>query len=91
MSRVDMGYALALWKFCLALDAIIRYANRIPDIIATKAYMDETNSAGRGREWLAKRQSMWEAMDTAGLQVAKHTCIEIKVENSCTKKHPLQD
>ena len=55
---VDMGNALAPWIFCLALDPIVRYPNRIPRVINMKAYMDDTNITGRGRQWLLKTQAM---------------------------------
>ena len=41
---VDMGNALAPWIFCLALDPLVRYANRVPGVIAMKAYMDDTKA-----------------------------------------------
>ena len=58
---LDMGNALAPWIFCLALDPIVRYSNRVPDVISMKAYMDDTNTAGIGHKWLQQTQSMWEA------------------------------
>ena len=75
---VDMGNALAPWIFCLALDPLIRYANKVPGVISMKAYMDDTNTACHGTEAIMRIQSMWDIMGEAGLIVAKHTCIEVK-------------
>ena len=79
---VDMGNALAPWIFCLALDPIVRYSNRIPRVINMKAYMDDTNTTGKGRQWLLRTQAMWEAMYNAGLHIAKHTCMNIKIDGT---------
>ena len=72
-----MGNALAPWIFCLAIDPIVRYANRIPGVIKMNAYMDDTNTAGKGKAWLKQMQTVWEIMKPAGLIIAKHNCIEI--------------
>ena len=74
---LDIGNALAPWIFCLALDPIVRYSNRVPDVISMKAYMEDTNTAGIGHKWLQQTQSMWEAIGSMGLIIAKHTCIKI--------------
>ena len=75
---VDMGNALAPWIFCIALDPLIRYANRIPDVVAMRAYMDDTNTATIGTQAIKRTQAMWEIMGEAGLIVAKHTCIKVE-------------
>ena len=75
---VDMGNALAPWIFCLALDPLIRYANRIPDVVAMRAYMDDTNTSSIGIQAIKRTQAMWEIMGEAGLIVAKHTCIKVE-------------
>ena len=81
---VDMGNALAPWIFCLALDPLIRYANRVPGVIRMQAYMDDTNSAGKGSDWLRQIQSMWGIVDSAGLHIARHHCCHVTHNNKTT-------
>ena len=82
---VDMGNALAPWIFCLALDPLIRYANRIPGIIRMQGYMDDTNSAGKGPDWLEQIQRMWGIVDSAGLHIARHTCCQVMCNGTTIK------
>ena len=75
---VDMGNALALKILCLALHLIVRYSVRVPILIAMKAYMDDSNAAGEGKQWLQRAQAMCTALTTMGLRIAEHTRIKMK-------------
>lgn len=78
---LDMGNALAPWVLCLVLDPLVGYANRIPGVIATKAYMDDTNTTGVSPKRFQQVQAMWETLTSMGFENAKHTCVKMEHGN----------
>ena len=88
---VDMGNALAPWIFCLALDPIVRYMNRVPGVVRMNAYMDDTNTAGIGTEWIEQAEEAWAAMAKVGLKIAQHQCVTLCVNDTITKGPSLQN
>ena len=47
-SGVDMGRSSSVFFFCLAMDPIFVYLNRIPQCVLVAGYVDDTNNCRRG-------------------------------------------
>ena len=43
---VDLGRSFSVYLFCLAMDPLFHYLNRIPGVISVQAYVDDTIIAG---------------------------------------------
>jgi ribonuclease HI len=71
---VDMGAALSPLLFCLAMDPLLTYLNRIPRILLVRAYMDDNQSGGKGTAWLQEFQTLCDKFSSAGLVMVLHTC-----------------
>ena len=75
---VDMGSAMSPLLFCIALDPLLVYLNRIPRVIGVRAYMDDNQIWGScpsgSVEWLQIVEATVQKLHTAGLQVTQHTC-----------------
>ena len=79
-----MGSALSPLLFCLALDPLLVYLNRIPRPLQVRAYMDDNQVAGEGLPrrnhrlaWVAQVQRAYQFYEEAGLLVVRHSCCVI--------------
>ena len=54
MQGVDMGRSFSVYLFCLAMDPLFTYLNRIPGVLSVQGYIDDTTIAGTAQslEWL---------------------------------------
>ena len=54
--RVDMGRSFSVYLFCLAMDPLFTYLNRIPGVISVQGYIDDTTIVGNSQSlsWLKK-------------------------------------
>ena len=54
MQGVDMGRSFSVYLFCLAMDLLFTYLNRIPGVLSVQGYIDDTTIAGDAQclEWL---------------------------------------
>ncbi len=73
-----MGSALSPLLFCLALDPLLVFLNRIPRVLGVRAYMDDNQiwgSCPAGTvQWLQEIAQEVQKLHSAGLQVIQHTC-----------------
>ena len=56
VTGVDMGRSFSVLLFCVAMDPILTYLNRIPGMLTVQGYVDDTTMAGdttTGMQWLA--------------------------------------
>ena len=49
-----MGRSFSVYLFCLAMDPLFTYLNRIPGVLSVQGYIDDTTIAGTAQslEWL---------------------------------------
>ena len=71
-----MGRATSVLLFCITMDPLIGCLNKIPDVLDLKAYMDDNGTGGRGNKWIVEVQTAFDTLDTAGIQVLQHHCLE---------------
>ncbi len=46
LQGVDMGRSFSVYLFCLAMDPVFHYLNRIPGVISVQGYVDDTTIVG---------------------------------------------
>ena len=75
MMRVDMGRSFSVYLFCLAMDPLFTYLNRIPGVLSVQGYIDDTTIAGDAQclEWLANVSECYSSL-RAGFVVDPHSC-----------------
>ena len=73
---VDMGRSFSVFLFCLAMDPIYHYLNRIPRVLSVQGYIDDNTIAGPGNdiEWVQGVQTCYQVCRTAGFQIDPHSC-----------------
>ena len=81
---VDMGRSFSVFLFCLAMDPIYHYLNRIPRVISVQGYIDDNTIAGPGNdiEWVNGVQEGYQCCRTAGFQIDPHSCWQA-VSSAC--------
>ena len=73
---VDMRRSFSVFLFCLAMDPIYHYLNRIPRVLSVQGCIDDNIIAGPGNdiEWVQGVQTCYQVCRTAGFQVDPHSC-----------------
>ena len=73
---VDMGRSFSVFLFCLAMDPIYHYLNRIPRVLSVQGYIDDNTIAGPGNDigWVQNIQTCYQVCRTAGFQIDSHSC-----------------
>ena len=76
LQGVDMGRSFSVFLFCFAMDPVFHYLNRIPEVLAVEAYVDDTTIIGNAQslEWIQKVSDTYRKVKTAGFIVDSHTC-----------------
>ena len=73
---VDMGRSFSVFLFCLAMDPIYHYLNKIPRVLSVQGYIDDNTIAGPGNDigWIQDIQTCYQVCRTAGFQIDSHLC-----------------
>ena len=73
---VDMGRSFLVFLFCVAMDPIYHYLNRIPSTLSVQGYIDDTTIAGplHDLSWCHEVYSCYASCRTAGFQLDAHAC-----------------
>ena len=68
---VDMGRSFSVFLFCLAMDPIYHYLNRIPRVMSVQGYIDDNTIAGPGHDiaWVGRVHYCYQCCSTAGFQI----------------------
>ena len=68
---VGVGRSFSVFLFCFAVDPLFRYLNRIPEVLAVEAYVDDTTIIGNAQslEWIQKVSDTYRKVKTAGFIV----------------------
>ena len=77
VTGVDMGRSFSVLLFCIAMDPILTYLNRIPGMITVQGYVDDTTMAGdtaAGMQWLHDAWTVCKNLKSAGIQIDEHHC-----------------
>ena len=53
---IDMGRAVSVLLFCVAMDPIYVVLNAIPGVLSVKGYMDDNATCGTDGRWLSTAQ-----------------------------------
>ena len=82
---VDMGRSFSVYLFCLAMDPLFTYLNRIPGVISVQGYIDDTTIVGNSQSlsWLEEVAYTYECLKSAGFVVDAHSCFRacITIQN----------
>ena len=81
---VDMGRSFSVYLFCLAMDPLFHYLNRIPGVISVQAYVDDTTIAGIASDpkWVHDVADAYRRVATAGFQVDSRNCFRAVVNDT---------
>lgn len=77
VTGVDMGRSFSVLLFCIAMDPVLTYLNRIPGMLTVQGYVDDTTMAGdttAGMQWLADAWNICSRLRSAGIQIDEHHC-----------------
>ena len=77
VTGVDMGRSFSVLLFCIAMDPVLTYLNRIPGVLTVQGYVDDTTLAGdtaAGMQWLSDVWNICKKLRTAGIQIDEHHC-----------------
>ena len=88
---VDMGRAVSVLLFCVAMDPIYVVLNAIPGVLSVKGYMDDNATCGTDGRWLSTAQLAFTLATTAGFQALGHHCIGVWSAESAGTTQPLPD
>ena len=71
-----MGRSFSVFLFCLAMDPIYHYLNRIPRVMSVQGYIDDNTIAGPGHDiaWVGRVHYCYQCCRTAGFQIDQHSC-----------------
>ncbi len=86
LQGVDMGRSFSVYLFCLAMDPVFHYLNRIPGVISVQGYVDDTTIVGSAENasWLRTVSTCYAQLRSAGFVVDGHSCYRSCL-NSCMK------
>ena len=74
-----------MYLFCLAMDPLFTYLNRIPGVISVQGYIDDTTIVGNSQSlsWLEEVAYTYECLKSAGFVVDAHSCFRacITIQN----------
>ena len=100
VTGVDMGRSFSMLLFCIAMDPVLHYLNKIPGVIAVQGYVDDTTLVGDDVDqfqWLGVVGSLCKDLESAGIMVEPHRCWRVEWVNApiCTSTkidvgHPLE-
>ena len=79
-SGVDMGRSSSVFFFCLAMDPIFVYLNRIPQCILVAGYVDDTTIVGEAHSnfnWISQILQACSSWASAGFRIDMHGCWHI--------------
>ena len=77
VTGVDMGRSFSVLLFCVAMDPVLTYLNRIPGMLAVQGYVDDTIMVGdttAGMQWLSDAWQACTRLKSAGIQIDEHHC-----------------
>ena len=76
LQGVDMGRSFSVFLFCLAMDPLFHYLNRIPDVLSVQAYVDDTTVIGDAQnlDWVGKVSDCYQKLSSAGFIIEPHQC-----------------
>ena len=77
VTGVDMGRSFSVLLFCVAMDPVLTYLNRIPGMLAVQGYVDDTTMVGdttAGMQWLSDAWNICTRLRSAGIQIDEHHC-----------------
>ena len=77
VTGVDMGRSFSVLLFCVAMDPVLTYLNRIPGMLTVQGYVDDTTMAGdttTGMQWLTEAWDICTRLRSAGIQIDEHKC-----------------
>ena len=76
LQGVDMGRSFSVYLFCLAMDPLFVYLNRIPGVITVQGYVDDTTIIGNAQDpdWLLTVAECYEDLASAGFVMDQHSC-----------------
>ena len=77
VTGVDMGRSFSVLLFCVAMDPVLTYLNRIPGMLAVQGYVDDTTMVGdttAGMQWLSDAWQVCTRLRSAGIQIDEHHC-----------------
>ena len=91
LQRVDMGRSFSVFLFCFAMDPLFHYLNRIPNVLAVEAYVDDTTIIGDAQslEWICKVADTYRKVSSAGFIVDSHSCYRA-LQNSVMRFSPTK-
>ena len=89
LQGVDMGRSFSVFLFCLAMDPLFHYLNRIPKVLSVQAYVDDTTVVGDAQDlsWMCEVSSCYQKLHTAGFVIEPHQCYRC-ITNSVMKFSP---
>ena len=79
-SGVDMGRSSSVFFFCLAMDPIFVYLNRIPQCVLVAGYVDDTTIVGEAHSdfnWISQILQACSSWASAGFRIDMHGCWHI--------------
>ena len=77
VTGVDMGRSFSVLLFCVAMDPVLTYLNRIPGMLTVQGYVDDTTMVGdttAGMQWLPDAWQACTRLKSAGVQIDEHHC-----------------
>ena len=77
VTGVDLGRSFCVLLFCVAMDPVLTYLNRIPGMLTVQGYVDDTTMAGdttTGMQWLTDAWDICTRLRSAGIQIDEHKC-----------------
>jgi len=68
LQGVDMGRSFSVYLFCLAMDPLFVYLNRIPGVISVQGYVDDTTIIGNAQhpDWFTAAADCYSDLASAG-------------------------
>ena len=89
LQGVDMGRSFSVFLFCFAMGPLFHYLNRIPNVLAVEAYVDDTTIIGDAQslDWIREVSLTYQKASTAGFIVDSHSCYRA-LQNSVMRFAP---
>ena len=90
VTGVDMGRSFSVLLFCVAMDPVLTYLNRVPGMLTVQGYVDDTTMAGdttAGMQWLTDAWNVCARLRSAGIQIDEHHCWRasgVHINGTCT-------